>query len=68
VFGQPIDYSDLLAEKPRPTLYKKAADRFMRVVAELGAREKELRAQCERDELPDDDVRWLTTYRRVHAR
>jgi 1-acyl-sn-glycerol-3-phosphate acyltransferase len=68
VFGQPIDYSDLLAEKPRPTLYKKAADRFMRVVAELGTREKELRAQCERDELPDDDVRWLTTYRRVHAR
>jgi 1-acyl-sn-glycerol-3-phosphate acyltransferase len=68
VFGQPIDYSDLLTEKPRPTLYKKAADRFMRVVAELGAREKELRAQCERDELPDDDVRWLTTYRRVHAR
>src|SRR6185312_13494099 len=23
VFGKPIDYSDLMAEKPRPTLYKK---------------------------------------------
>lgn len=68
VFGQPIDYSDLLAEKPRPTLYKKAADQFMRVVAELGKREQALRAQCERGEMPDDDLRWLTTYRRVHGR
>lgn len=67
VFGQPIDYTDLLAEKPRPTLYKKAADRFMREVATLGERERMLRAQCERGELPDDDERWLTTYRRVHG-
>jgi 1-acyl-sn-glycerol-3-phosphate acyltransferase len=68
VWGKPIEYADLLDEKPRPTLYKKAADRFMRVVAELGKREKELRAQCERNEIPDDDERWLTTFRRMHGR
>jgi 1-acyl-sn-glycerol-3-phosphate acyltransferase len=68
VWGKPIEYADLLAEKPRPTLYKKAADRFMGAVAELGKREKELRAQCERGEIPDDDLRWLTTFRRVNAR
>ena len=66
VFGKPIDYSALLAEKPRPTLYKKAADQFMREVAELGKRERELRAQCERGEMHDDDPRWLTTYRKAH--
>ncbi len=68
VFGQPIDYADLLDEKPRPTLYKKAADRFMKVVAELGKRERELREQCERGAMPDDDIRWLTTFRRVNGR
>ncbi|HEU4730549.1 MAG TPA: lysophospholipid acyltransferase family protein, partial [Kofleriaceae bacterium] len=44
VFGGPIDYRDLCAEKPRPTLYKKCADRFMAEVGKLAAREKELRA------------------------
>ncbi len=68
VFGQPIDYADLLAEKPRPTLYKKAADRFMREVARLGVRERALRVQCEHDEIPADDERWLTRYRTLHAR
>jgi 1-acyl-sn-glycerol-3-phosphate acyltransferase len=67
VFGKPIDYSGLLAEKPRPTLYKKAADQFMREVAELGKREHALRAQCQRGEIHDDDLRWLTTYRKAHA-
>jgi 1-acyl-sn-glycerol-3-phosphate acyltransferase len=68
VYGQPIDYADLLAEKPRPTLYKRAADRFMREVATLGERERVLRALCEQGELPDDDVRWLTTYRKLNGR
>jgi 1-acyl-sn-glycerol-3-phosphate acyltransferase len=68
VFGQPIDYDDLLAEKPRPTLYKKAADRFMREVATLGTRERVLRAQCQRDEIPSEDLRWLTRYREVNRR
>lgn len=57
VFGKPVDYSDLAAEKPRPTLYKKCADRFMQHVKQLGEREKELRAQLRT--IGDDDPRWL---------
>ena len=59
VFGPPVDYDDLMAEKPRPALYKKAADRFMLEVGKLRAREKELRAQVNSGELTDDDPRWL---------
>ena len=59
VFGAPIDYSDLAAEKPRPTLYKKCADRFMVEIKKLGEREKELRAQLLAGEISDDDPRWL---------
>ena len=57
VFGKPVDYTDLAAEKPRPTLYKKCADRFMQHVKQLGVREKEVRAQLHT--ISDDDPRWL---------
>jgi len=60
VFGQPVDYADLMAEKPRPTLYKKAADRFMAEIKKLMAREKELRVQVEAGEISDDDARWIS--------
>jgi 1-acyl-sn-glycerol-3-phosphate acyltransferase len=60
VFGPPVDYADLCAEKPRPTLYKKCADRFMAAVGALSARERELRSQLLRGEISDDDPRWLT--------
>jgi 1-acyl-sn-glycerol-3-phosphate acyltransferase len=59
VFGDPIDFTDLMAEKPRPTLYKKCADRFMVEIKKLGEREKELRAQIVAGEIPTDDRRWL---------
>lgn len=59
VFGPPIDYSDLMAEKPRPALYKKTADRFMAVVKQLGERQKELRAQIRDGKIAADDPRWL---------
>lgn len=59
VFGPPLDYSDLLAEKPRPTLYKKCADRFMAKIGELRERERELRAQILAGDMPADDPRWL---------
>jgi len=59
VFGEPIDYADLQAEKPRPTLYKKCADRFMKKIGELGERQKVLRAQINAGEILDDDPRWL---------
>jgi 1-acyl-sn-glycerol-3-phosphate acyltransferase len=59
VFGPPVDYSDLMAEKPRPTLYKKCADRFMAEIKKLMAREKEVRAEVMAGGVSDDDPRWL---------
>jgi 1-acyl-sn-glycerol-3-phosphate acyltransferase len=59
VFGKPIDYSDLLAEKPRPALYKKTADRFMAEIKQLGVREQELRAGLRDGSITADDPRWL---------
>jgi 1-acyl-sn-glycerol-3-phosphate acyltransferase len=59
VFGAPVDYSDLLTDKPRPTLYKKCADRFMQAVGTLRDREKELRRQVQGGQLGTDDPRWL---------
>jgi 1-acyl-sn-glycerol-3-phosphate acyltransferase len=59
VFGKPIDYADLMAEKPRPTLYKKAADRFMSEIGKLSVREREIRADIDSGRLTDSDPRWL---------
>jgi 1-acyl-sn-glycerol-3-phosphate acyltransferase len=59
VFGPPVDYRDLCAEKPRPTLYKKCADRFMAEVGKLAVRERALRADLAAGRIPDDDPRWL---------
>ncbi len=59
VFGAPVDYHDLLAEKPRPTLYKKASDRFMAAIKQLGEREKSLRADIQAGRITEDDPRWL---------
>lgn len=65
VMGQPLDISDLIAAgKPRPTLYKKAADRCMAAIGALGARERELRAACAAGEISDDDGRWADNLRR----
>src|SRR5262249_17536856 len=38
VFGSPLDYDDLCAERPRPTLYKRCADRIMAEVGKLSTR------------------------------
>jgi 1-acyl-sn-glycerol-3-phosphate acyltransferase len=59
VFGDPVDYGDLMAEKPRPTLYKKTADRFMAEIKKLSEREKSLRADIEAGRITADDRRWL---------
>ncbi|MCX5744566.1 MAG: lysophospholipid acyltransferase family protein [Proteobacteria bacterium] len=59
VYGTPIDYTDLQAEKPRPTLYKKCADRFMVEIKKLGEREREIRADVMAGRVDDDDPRWL---------
>jgi 1-acyl-sn-glycerol-3-phosphate acyltransferase len=60
VFGPPVDYADLLAEKPRPTLYKKCADRFMAEIGKLMQREKELRNELRAGTISPADERWLT--------
>jgi 1-acyl-sn-glycerol-3-phosphate acyltransferase len=59
VFGPPVDYRDLCAEKPRPTLYKKCADRLMAALGPLVEREKQIRAQLLAGEISDDDTRWI---------
>jgi 1-acyl-sn-glycerol-3-phosphate acyltransferase len=59
VFGPPVDFADLCAEKPRPTLYKKCADRFMAHVARAAERERALRADLDAGRITDDDPRWL---------
>jgi 1-acyl-sn-glycerol-3-phosphate acyltransferase len=59
VFGPPVDYGDLLAEKPRPALYKRTADRFMAEIKKLSERERALRADLEAGKLDDSDPRWL---------
>ena len=59
VFGPPVDYTDLMAEKPRPTLYKKCADRFMAAIKALSVREREVRAELLAGGISEDDPRWL---------
>ena len=61
VFGPPVDYADLLAEKPRPTLYKKCADRFMAAIRVQSEREKLLRAELNAGKIDvAHDPRWIT--------
>ncbi len=62
VFGAPVNYSALAAEKPRPTLYKKCADLFMAEVKKLSVRERELRADVMAGRIPDDDPRWIDNW------
>ncbi|HLL20888.1 MAG TPA: 1-acyl-sn-glycerol-3-phosphate acyltransferase, partial [Kofleriaceae bacterium] len=59
VFGEPVAYDDFMAEKPRPTLYKKCSDRFMAEIKQLMVREKELRADVDAGRMPLDDQRWI---------
>jgi 1-acyl-sn-glycerol-3-phosphate acyltransferase len=59
VFGSPIDYGDLMAEKPRPALYKKTADRFMAEIKKLSEREKVIRQEILDGTITSDDPRWI---------
>lgn len=45
VFGEPIDFGDLLDQKPSPKLHRQIAERCMIAISELGQEEKLLRAQ-----------------------
>lgn len=44
LYGPPIDFSDLQAEAPSPRIFQQIADRAMRHIAELGEKERLLRA------------------------
>ena len=59
-FGKPVDYSEYTSKKPRAALYKRCADKIRADIIELGNREKEIRAQCQRGEISNSDPRWLT--------
>jgi len=67
VFGSPIDYGDLLAEKPRPALYKKTADRFMAEIKKLSEREKVLRQEILDGKITADDSRWINNRKVSHV-
>ena len=60
--GEPFDYSDFAAKKPRLTLYKKVADRVAAEIARLGQEERDLRARIGRGEL-DDSPFWYENIR-----
>jgi 1-acyl-sn-glycerol-3-phosphate acyltransferase len=62
VFGDPLDYDDLAAKKPRAALYKLTADRIRGAILDLGAKERELRARCARGEMRDEDPRWVMNH------
>jgi 1-acyl-sn-glycerol-3-phosphate acyltransferase len=62
VIGDPVDLSDLRAQKPRPTLYKKAADRMMDVIKRLSELERPFRTQVVAGAVADEDPRWLTSW------
>lgn len=60
VFGDPVDYADLQAQKARPALYKRTADRFRDAIIALMPRERELREACRQGAIPDDHPGWLS--------
>lgn len=45
LFGQPIDFSDLLAAPASPQVFRAIAERCMQEIARLGAEERQLRAE-----------------------
>jgi 1-acyl-sn-glycerol-3-phosphate acyltransferase len=62
VFGEPVEYDDLKAQKPRPALYKRTADRFRDAIIALMPREREIREMCRLGAIPDDHPGWLDNF------
>ncbi len=58
-FGDPIDYSDLAAMKPRPSVYKRTADRAREAIMELGERERRIRERCREGAYPREHPNWV---------
>lgn len=53
VFGRPVGFGSLLAERPSPKLFQAIADRALSAVRELGAEERVLRKQIGANFLSD---------------
>jgi 1-acyl-sn-glycerol-3-phosphate acyltransferase len=62
VVGEPLDYSDLAAQKPRAALYKRTADRILDAIKECGEREKVLRAECASGAIGSDAPGWVMNH------
>lgn len=68
-FGRPVEYEDLTVERPRLTLYKRAADRVRAAILALGEQEKGIRAACREGRVSDADPAWLKNrVRRTRSR
>jgi 1-acyl-sn-glycerol-3-phosphate acyltransferase len=44
VFGKPVEFGDLLDQRPSPRVYRALAERALSAIGELGAEEKRIRA------------------------
>lgn len=60
VFGKPMEYADLLKETPRPSLYKKFADRSRDEILALGGVARQIADQCRQGEIDDQDIGWMS--------
>jgi 1-acyl-sn-glycerol-3-phosphate acyltransferase len=59
VYGEPVDFADLYAQKPRAALYKRAADRSREAILACAVRERQIRTDICSGVLPDSDPGWL---------
>jgi 1-acyl-sn-glycerol-3-phosphate acyltransferase len=58
-YGDPVDYDEFLASKPRAALYKRCADKITDAISQLGERERRLRADISSGAIPLSDPHWL---------
>jgi 1-acyl-sn-glycerol-3-phosphate acyltransferase len=62
VFGEPIDLSDLRAERPGAATYSRAGERFRDAILALAEREKALRADNAAGAIASADRRWIANF------
>jgi hypothetical protein len=60
LYGEPFDYSEIAAKKPRAALYKLVSDQLRATILALGERERAIRADIIAGRL-DDGPGWVTT-------
>ena len=67
VYGDPLDVSEYLAQKPRASVYLKLAKHIRNAIIDLIPREKEIRAACAAGDIQPDHPGWLFSRGRNHA-